>query len=173
VRILCFGSGGARRVPDGFSKDEAFAQLVAFGTRIAPEAKAHGITVVIEPLRRQETNIINTAAEGFALVKAVATRTSSCWSTSTTWPASTRTRRSWSRPRTTSAPAHGQPAGPGVPAGVGRVRLRAVLRHAPQHRYTGRLSIEARRRTCRPGAPIDRAAAQGFAGELTAPAQAR
>jgi len=72
VRILCFGSGGARRVPDGFSKDEAFAQLVAFGTRIAPEAKAHGITVVIEPLRRQETNIINTAAEGFALVKAVA-----------------------------------------------------------------------------------------------------
>ena len=71
VTILCFGSGGARRVPDGFSKDEAFAQLVAFGKRIAPEAKAHGITVVIEPLRRQETNIINTAAEGLALVKAV------------------------------------------------------------------------------------------------------
>ena len=71
VKILCFGSGGARRVPDGFPKDEAFAQLVAFGKRIAPEAKAHGITVVIEPLRRQETNIINTAAEGFALVKAV------------------------------------------------------------------------------------------------------
>jgi D-psicose/D-tagatose/L-ribulose 3-epimerase len=72
VKILCFGSGGARRVPDGFSKDEAFAQLVAFGKRIAPEAKAHGITVVIEPLRRQETNIINTAGEGFALVKAIA-----------------------------------------------------------------------------------------------------
>ena len=71
VKILCFGSGGARRVPDGFPKDDAFAQLVAFGKRIAPEAKAHGITVVIEPLRRQETNIINTAAEGFALVKAV------------------------------------------------------------------------------------------------------
>ena len=59
-------------MPDGFPKDQAFAQLVAFGKRIAPEAKAHGITVVIEPLRRQETNIINTAAEGFALVKAVA-----------------------------------------------------------------------------------------------------
>jgi D-psicose/D-tagatose/L-ribulose 3-epimerase len=72
VTILCFGSGGARRVPDGFSKDEAFAQLVAFGKRIAPEARAHGITVVIEPLRRQETNIINTAAEGLALVKAIA-----------------------------------------------------------------------------------------------------
>ena len=34
--------------------------------------QAHGITVVTEPLRRQETNIINTAAEGFALVKAIA-----------------------------------------------------------------------------------------------------
>jgi D-psicose/D-tagatose/L-ribulose 3-epimerase len=71
VTILCFGSGGARRVPDGFPKDQAFAQLVAFGKRIAPEAKAHGITVVIEPLRKQETNIINTAGEGFELVKAV------------------------------------------------------------------------------------------------------
>lgn len=71
VRILCFGSGGARRVPDGFSKDEALAQLVAFGKRIAPEAQANNITIVIEPLRRQETNIINTTAEGLALVKAV------------------------------------------------------------------------------------------------------
>lgn len=71
VKIVCFGSGGARRVPDGFAKEEAFKQLVAFGKRIAPEARANGLTVVIEPLRRQETNIINTAAEGLELVKAV------------------------------------------------------------------------------------------------------
>jgi D-psicose/D-tagatose/L-ribulose 3-epimerase len=71
VKILCFGSGGARRVPDGFPKDEAFKQLVAFGKLIAPEARAQGITVVIEPLRQQETNIINTTAEGLALVNAV------------------------------------------------------------------------------------------------------
>jgi sugar phosphate isomerase/epimerase len=71
VEILCFGSGGARRVPDGFPKEQAFAQLVAFGKRIAPEAQANGITIVIEPLRRQETNIINTAAEGLQLVEAV------------------------------------------------------------------------------------------------------
>ncbi len=71
VTILCFGSGGARRVPDGFPKEDAFKQLVAFGKRIAPEARAQGITVVIEPLRTQETNIINTAAEGLELVAAV------------------------------------------------------------------------------------------------------
>jgi sugar phosphate isomerase/epimerase len=71
VESLCFGSGGARRVPDGFPKEQAFQQLVEFGKRIAPEAKAKGITVVIEPLRKQETNIINTAGEGLELVKAV------------------------------------------------------------------------------------------------------
>jgi D-psicose/D-tagatose/L-ribulose 3-epimerase len=71
VKIVCFGSGGARRVPDGFPKDEAFKQLVAFGKLAAREAKAHDITIVIEPLRRQETNIINTAAEGLELVAAV------------------------------------------------------------------------------------------------------
>ena len=69
--IVVFGSGGARRVPDGFSKDQAFQQLVDFGRRIAPEARARGITIAIEPLRREETNIINSAAEGLELVNAV------------------------------------------------------------------------------------------------------
>ena len=69
--IVVFGSGGARRVPDGFPKDDAFKQLVEFGKRIAPEARAQGLTLAIEPLRREETNIINSAAEGLELVLAV------------------------------------------------------------------------------------------------------
>ena len=69
--IVVFGSGGARRVPDGFPKDQAFQQLVEFGRRIAPEARANGITIAIEPLRREETNIINSAAEGLELVNAI------------------------------------------------------------------------------------------------------
>jgi sugar phosphate isomerase/epimerase len=71
VSLVVFGSGGARRVPDGFGKEEAYRQLVEFGRRIAPLAAARGITVAIEPLRRAETNIINTAAEGLGLVEAV------------------------------------------------------------------------------------------------------
>jgi len=71
VRIVVFGSGGARRMPDGFSKDEAFAQLVAFGKRIAPEARARGMTIAVEPLRKEETNIINSAGEGLTLVEAI------------------------------------------------------------------------------------------------------
>jgi sugar phosphate isomerase/epimerase len=71
TQIVVFGSGGARRVPDGFPKDQAFQQLVEFGRRVAPEARARGITVAIEPLRHQETNIINSAAEGLTLVNAI------------------------------------------------------------------------------------------------------
>ncbi len=71
VEILVFGSGGARRVPDGFSKDEAFTQLTDFSRRAAEAARPFNITVTIEALRHEETNIINTSAEGLALVNAV------------------------------------------------------------------------------------------------------
>lgn len=71
VKVVVLGSGGARRVPEGHSRDDAFNQLVDFCRRLAPVARDTGITIVIEPLRKQETNIINTAREGIALVKAV------------------------------------------------------------------------------------------------------
>ena len=69
AQIVVFGSGGSRRVPDGFDKAAAWTQLVDFGKRIAPEARKRGITVAVEPLRSQESNIINTAGEGLRLVK--------------------------------------------------------------------------------------------------------
>jgi sugar phosphate isomerase/epimerase len=71
VHMVGFGSGTARRVPDGFSKVDGFAQLVAFGRRIAPLARARGLTIAIEPQRPEESNIINSAAEGLTLVDAV------------------------------------------------------------------------------------------------------
>lgn len=71
VGVIVFGSSGARQVPAGFPKEEAFRQLVSLCRRLALEAEAHGITIVIEPLRRQECNIINTASEGLELIKAV------------------------------------------------------------------------------------------------------
>ena len=64
VEVLVFGSGGARRVPDGFPRDQAWKQLVEFSRRAAQQAKPYGIVITIEPLRKEETNIVNTAAEG-------------------------------------------------------------------------------------------------------------
>jgi D-psicose/D-tagatose/L-ribulose 3-epimerase len=71
LKVIVLGSGGARKVPDGFSKDEAWKQLVDFAKRIAPEAKKRGVVVAVEPLQTRETNTINTAAEGLKWVQAV------------------------------------------------------------------------------------------------------
>jgi D-psicose/D-tagatose/L-ribulose 3-epimerase len=71
IKTLVFGSGGSRKVPDGFSKDDAWKQLVAFAKRIAPEAKKRGIVLAVEPLQKGETNTINTAAEGLKWVEEV------------------------------------------------------------------------------------------------------
>jgi D-psicose/D-tagatose/L-ribulose 3-epimerase len=71
VKLIMFGSGNARNVPEGFSREEAWGQLVDFSKRIAAEAQAHGLVVCVEPLQKKESNIINTATEGLELVKAV------------------------------------------------------------------------------------------------------
>jgi len=71
VRTITFGSGQAREVPEGFSRADAFQQLIDFGKRIGPEAKARNITIAIEPQRRQECNIINSTAEALELVNAI------------------------------------------------------------------------------------------------------
>ena len=71
VKIVVWGSGSARQVPDGFSRERAFEQLVALGKFLAPEAAKRGITVVAEPIRKQECNFINTVAESLRWVEAV------------------------------------------------------------------------------------------------------
>ena len=72
VSLVVFGSGGARRVPEGFPQEEAFAQLTELcREHIAPAMGAFGITCCVEPLNRQETNILATSEEGFRLVEAV------------------------------------------------------------------------------------------------------
>jgi len=71
VKLIVLGSSGARNYPTDFPRDEAWKQLVDFGKRLAPEAEKHGIVILVEPLRKQESNIINTAAEGLEWVKQV------------------------------------------------------------------------------------------------------
>ena len=71
VELVVFGSGPAKMVPAGFPESAAWRQLVELLTMISPLAKRHAITVAIEPLRRQECNIVNSAAEGLALARTV------------------------------------------------------------------------------------------------------
>lgn len=71
VQTIVFGSGGARQVPEGFSKQTAWQQLADFCSMLGPVAAQFGIIVTIEPLNRNECNIINSVAEGAALTRQV------------------------------------------------------------------------------------------------------
>ena len=69
VRVVVFGSAGARNVPAGFPMERAFVQMVEMLRVAGDVAQAHGITIVIEPLNRAESNIVQTASEGYTLAK--------------------------------------------------------------------------------------------------------
>ena len=70
VPILVFGSGGARKLPEGWPKEKADEQFVALLSRIGPIAERHGVRIAVEPLARVECNYINTVDEGAALARA-------------------------------------------------------------------------------------------------------
>ena len=70
VPYIVFGSGRSRRVPDGFSREEAKNQFIALCKRLGPAAAKYGVTVVVEPLNTGETNFINSLAEGAEIVEA-------------------------------------------------------------------------------------------------------
>ncbi|RIK34299.1 MAG: sugar phosphate isomerase/epimerase [Chloroflexi bacterium] len=71
AELLVFGSGKARMVPDGFSREQAGDQLVRFLHQVADVATANELTITIEPLNRKESNIINSVAEGVELAQRV------------------------------------------------------------------------------------------------------
>jgi len=70
-KLVVFGSGRSRGVPDGFSRTEAARQTLAFLRLCAPLAEAHGVTVAIEPLNRGECNAINSVAEAVEIARSV------------------------------------------------------------------------------------------------------
>jgi sugar phosphate isomerase/epimerase len=67
--VLVVGSGGARAVPGGFDRGRALDQFAAFLRGVAVQAAGRGVTVVLEPLRPQETNLLNTVAESAAFLR--------------------------------------------------------------------------------------------------------
>ena len=71
VKMLVFGSSGAKRVPEGFSFERAMEQLVEVIRIFSDEAAKHGQRVCIEPLRYSECNIINTLEDSLELARLV------------------------------------------------------------------------------------------------------
>ncbi len=71
VPTIVLGSGGPRRVPDGFAQGRAEEQFIALGRRLGERAHAHGIVIAVESLNRSETNFLTKLDEVITLVDAV------------------------------------------------------------------------------------------------------
>lgn len=69
TKIVVFGSGTARQVPEGFPREQAWTQLQDFLRRVGDEIvkQNYGFVIGIEALRHQESNIVNTTAEAYQL----------------------------------------------------------------------------------------------------------
>ena len=67
IKLVVFGSGGARSVPEGWSYARAWRQLCDFLELAAEYAEKYDIVIALEPLRSQECNILNYVSEGTAL----------------------------------------------------------------------------------------------------------
>lgn len=71
ISYIVFGSGGARRCPAGFPVAKARDQFIDFCRKLAAKIKDFKVTIVLEPLNKSETNLLNTVAEGIDYVDAI------------------------------------------------------------------------------------------------------
>ncbi|HEX8834049.1 MAG TPA: sugar phosphate isomerase/epimerase family protein, partial [Abditibacteriaceae bacterium] len=72
AEVVVLGSGGARRVPEGFDHDVALGQFTEFCRELGDVADSVGIDIAVEPLNLREDNLINTIEQGARVVDAVA-----------------------------------------------------------------------------------------------------
>lgn len=68
-KIAVFGSGKARTCPDGADFGMCYDRLLHAVRLTGKIAAQHGVEIVIEPLSRAETNLINTLEEGAILAR--------------------------------------------------------------------------------------------------------
>ena len=71
TKIFVLGSGRSRAIPDDFEREKATAQFVELCKHIAVLGEKYDVVVVLEPLRKQETNFINTVRQGTEIARAV------------------------------------------------------------------------------------------------------
>ena len=69
VETVVFGSGGARKIPEGTPAEQVREQLDWFLCMAEKIARDMGTTIIIEPLNRGETNIILSVQEGGEIVR--------------------------------------------------------------------------------------------------------
>lgn len=71
VKRIIWGSGGSRRVPDGFDHEKAKEQFISSAKKIAAMASKYDISLALENLNSTETNFITTIEDALDVVKKV------------------------------------------------------------------------------------------------------
>lgn len=71
IKVIVFGSGGARRIPDGMDRKTGHEYIKKFLAVCGTIAEKYGVTIAIEPLRLCECNAINFTHEGCRLASEV------------------------------------------------------------------------------------------------------
>jgi sugar phosphate isomerase/epimerase len=69
--FIGFGSGDARRIPEGWPKATADEQFTGLLRAMGPLARQHGIVVAVEQQRSAECNYLNRLGEVVSIVRAV------------------------------------------------------------------------------------------------------
>ena len=69
--VAVLGSGGARAIPEGMTREEAEEQFCRVLTVCGDVALKHGMRIAIEPLRACECNYIHLVSEGAAICRRV------------------------------------------------------------------------------------------------------
>lgn len=68
-KVAVLGSGRSRRIPEGVSAEEGWEQFKKAAVLCADIAQKYGMVVAIEPLNTNETNLVNTVADGLRLCR--------------------------------------------------------------------------------------------------------
>jgi len=76
--IIVIGSGGARRVPEGYSSESARENFLRVINLVSDIAAAHRLKIAIEPLNRNECNFVNTLAEAAQICEAIGRENVGC-----------------------------------------------------------------------------------------------
>lgn len=71
IPFIVLGSGGARKVPEGFDLAKGKLQFIEFCQRLGDRIKDLKVTIVLEPLNKGETNLLNSVTEGIDYVDAI------------------------------------------------------------------------------------------------------
>jgi sugar phosphate isomerase/epimerase len=71
IPLIVLGSGGSRRIPDGYEAEKAKTDFIALCKKLAMVAGKYGVQIALESLQSSETNFLNTVKDAAEIVRGV------------------------------------------------------------------------------------------------------